>query len=102
MNKVNKHYIGCVFEINTDFLENKYKLYLVRCVNDVITHNKLHDRDCYHIILYARHNKLAKKYNEPLPESVAYPELVSGGGSKNRKFKCLVKVGATKGVTHLI
>ena len=28
------------------------------------------------------------------PNPVAYPELVSGGGSKSRKFKWLVKVGA--------
>ena len=31
--------------------------------------------------------------------AVAYPELVSGGVSKSRKFKCLVKVGANKVVT---
>ena len=35
--------------------------------------------------------------------TVAYPELVSGGGGgggyKSRKFKRLVKVGASKGVT---
>ena len=36
-------------------------------VNDVKTHNKLQDPDCYHIILCSRHNKLAKKHNEPLP-----------------------------------
>ena len=34
--------------------------------------------------------------------AVAYPELVSGGGgggvSKSRKFKWLVKVGASRGV----
>ena len=31
--------------------------------------------------------------------AVAYPEVVSGGGSKSRKFKWLVKVGVSKGVT---
>ena len=50
----------------TAFLK-KLKFHLVRCVNDVITHNTLQDPDCYHIILCSRHNKLAKKHNEPLP-----------------------------------
>ena len=34
--------------------------------------------------------------------SVAYPELVSRGVSKSRKFKWLVKVGACKDVNPLI
>ena len=34
--------------------------------------------------------------------AVAYPELVSRGVSKSRKFKWLVKIGASKGVTPLI
>ena len=34
--------------------------------------------------------------------SVAYPEMVSRGVSKSRKFKRLVKIGASKGVTPLI
>ena len=34
--------------------------------------------------------------------TVAYPELVSRGVSKNRKFKWLVKVGACKDVNPLI
>ena len=67
MIKVNKYNdVGCVFEINTDVYK-QCKFDLVRCVNDVITHNKLHDPDCYHIILYSRHNKLAKKHKDPLP-----------------------------------
>ena len=33
---------------------------------------------------------------------VAYPELVSRGVSKSRKFKWLVKVGACKDVNPLI
>ena len=33
---------------------------------------------------------------------VAYPELVSGGVSKSRKFKWLVKVGVSQGVTMVI
>ena len=35
-------------------------------------------------------------------ETVAYPELVSRGVSKSRKFKWLVKVGACKDVNPLI
>ena len=35
-------------------------------------------------------------------EPVAYPELVSRGVSKSRKFKWLVKVGACKDVNPLI
>ena len=38
----------------------------------------------------------------PLLFSVAYPELVSRGVSKSRKFKWLVKVGACKDVNPLI
>ena len=34
--------------------------------------------------------------------AVAYPELVSRGVSKSRKFKWLVKVGACKDVNPLI
>ena len=33
---------------------------------------------------------------------VAYPEVVSGGVSKSRKCKWLVKVGASKGVTQIL
>ena len=33
---------------------------------------------------------------------MAYPELVPGGVSKSRKFKLLMKVGASNGVTRLI
>ena len=33
-----------------------------------------------------------------IPHTVAYPELVSRGVSKSRKFKWLVKVGACKDV----
>ena len=36
------------------------------------------------------------------PLAVAYPELVSRGVSKSRKFKRLVKIGASKGVTPMI
>ena len=39
------------------------------CVNDVITHNKLQDQDCYHIILHSRHNKLAKNIMSLCPET---------------------------------
>ena len=35
-------------------------------------------------------------------DTVAYPELVSRGVSKSRKFKWLVKVGACKDVNPLI
>ena len=35
-------------------------------------------------------------------QTVAYPELVSRGVSKSRKFKWLVKVGAYKDVNPLI
>ena len=31
--------------------------------------------------------------------SVAYPKLVSGGVSESHKFKSLVKIGASKGVS---
>ena len=58
VNTINKHNVGCVFEINTDFFQNFF-FYLVICIN-VITDNKLHDTDCYHIILYSIHNSLAK------------------------------------------
>ena len=37
-----------------------------------------------------------------LPCAVAFPELVSRGVSKSRKFKWLVKVGACKDVNPLI
>ena len=56
-----------IFKNNTniqfiiEILEKKYKFQMVRCVNDVITHKKLQDPECYHIILYSRHNNLAKK-----------------------------------------
>ena len=32
-------------------------------------------------------------------DTLAYPELVSRGVSKSRKFRWVVKVGASKGVT---
>ena len=38
----------------------------------------------------------------PVQLAVAYPELVSRGVSKSRKFKWLVKVGACKDVNPLI
>ena len=49
--------------------KNNYKFHLVRCVNDVIAHKKLQDPDCYHIILYSRHNKLAKNIVSLCPET---------------------------------
>ena len=42
------------------------------------------------------------KFDYVLRNSVAYPELVSRGVSKSRKFKWLVKVGACKDVNPLI
>ena len=58
---------GRIWRGYTDIFENVNVTWYGRCVNDVKTHTKLHDPDCYHIILYSRHNQLAKKHNEPLP-----------------------------------
>ena len=47
-------FIWRIYPLRSHFLTHKYfkgflnlyKFYLVRCENDVITHNKLHDPDC--------------------------------------------------------
>ena len=42
----------------------------------------------------------ASSHDSPLSRTaVAYPRLVSGGGSESHKYKWLVKVGVSMGVT---
>ena len=65
-------------------------LYNINIIYTIVIINVRRSRDCIFYLIMCVY------------VSVAYPELVSRGVSKSRKFKWLVKVGACKDVNPLI